>query len=159
MPGKQLRTCLQNARQGIPGHFFPGVLLHAGCFAALQWEQNLYNTLPSLPLSFQDAGRFAALQQEQTLYNVSPSLPLSYHDAGVPLEIVKRSLVEHYQQAEAGAEINPTAFRGIHAVFVNQLTEVDKFAGDVELCPLDGSSKRSQESNVADARVTSPTPQ
>jgi hypothetical protein len=118
------------------------------------------------PGSLRDAGRIEVLTIENTLCDALHVLPPSFQFIAVQLEAVRRCLVDQYKEAEANAEINPAAFQGIHALFLNYLANAKNNSQEVKLCLLDGSltSKRSRGNSVAtdlgtdSSRATSPTP-
>jgi hypothetical protein len=110
-------------------------------------------------------GRVEKFQSRKAFFSRISLLPKSFRQPAKWLELGRRELLQRFCKAEAGLEIDETAFEGIDDLFIKLFTEAKGESGDAELFSLNDCLRSSKGHGEVEAAAemdisppTSPTP-
>jgi hypothetical protein len=84
----------------------------------------------------QSFARVEKFQSRNAFFSGISILPESFCQPAMRLELGRRELLQRFYKAEAGLEIDETAFEGIDDLFTKLFAEAKGESGDVELFSL-----------------------
>ena len=90
--------------------------------------------------------RVEKFQSQNGFFSGISFLPESFRRPAKQLELGRRELLQCFYEAEAGLEIDQTAFEGIDGLFVKLFTEVKDEPGNTKLFSLNDFLRSSEKS-------------
>jgi hypothetical protein len=114
------------------------------------------------PRVLNSSGRLSKFQSQGAFFSGISVLPDSFCKPAELLEWGRQKLLERFYEAEAGPDINQTAFGGIDELFIRLFTMATGDSDGAELFSLNdilrSSTEREVEAEAAEIPQTSPTP-
>jgi hypothetical protein len=96
-------------------------------------KEQLKHVQELFPCSIRHHGRFCKFANNDEFKDGISSLSGSFHEAAGKLEEAWVILIACYEQAEEGAEINPSTFEGVHELLREIFGKGEDVSGEVEL--------------------------
>jgi hypothetical protein len=115
------------------------------------------------PRVLNSSDRFSKFQSQGAFFSGISVLPESFHEPAELLEWGRQTLLRRFCEAEAGPDINQTAFGGIDELFIQLFTIATEASDGTELFSLNDILRSSKEQGEVEAEEedipqTSPTP-
>jgi hypothetical protein len=120
-------------------------------------QAQLLHVQKLFPRVLMSYGRVEKFSHRHAFANGISSLPESFRQPARWLESGRRSLLGRFDQAEAGSQIDESAFEGVDDLFVKLFQEAKNDSGEAQLFSLNDFLRSSKEREDT-SPPTSPTP-